>query len=78
MKLLYRVAHMLLVIGLSALLIRTVWYAFALLWTDLHPEAPSNNDVDAILRKPSPQEIVGALSCYRILLMLLTKLRLHR
>jgi hypothetical protein len=59
MKTLYRVAHALLVLALSALLVRTVWYAFALLWADQHPQHASETIVDSNPRKPSPQEIVG-------------------
>ncbi|KAH7081416.1 hypothetical protein BKA63DRAFT_561958 [Paraphoma chrysanthemicola] len=64
MRLLYRVAHILLVLVLSALLIRTVWYAFALLWTDMHPEALYQNNVETAPRKPSPQEIAASMNTF--------------
>jgi hypothetical protein len=71
MKAIFRVAHILLILSLSSLLIYSVYYAFALLRQDQqqlsklsHPQAVSDEgdagevaDDDA-LRKPSPQEIV--------------------
>lgn len=64
MKLLFRVAHILLVLFLSSLLIYSVYYAFALLGTDQQYGSPqqvqANSEIDTndVSRKPSPQEIV--------------------
>jgi hypothetical protein len=70
MKLIFRAAHYLLVLVLSALLISSVYYAFYLLWEEQHPHSqpPANLEggtamVDA--RKPSPQEIVSSFSIKR-------------
>jgi hypothetical protein len=64
MKLIFRAAHFLLVLVLSASLIYSVYYAFHLLWEEQHPHsqlsANLDGDVDMIdPRKPSPQEIVS-------------------
>ena len=71
MKAIFRVAHILLVLSLSSLLIYSVYYAFALLRQDQQqlsklsqPQAVSDEGGagevtdDDVLRKPSPQEIV--------------------
>jgi uncharacterized membrane protein YobD (UPF0266 family) len=64
MKLLFRVAHILLVLFTSSLLIYSVYYAFALLRKEqqqslqlvpVKDEGGADSDVS---RKPSPQEIV--------------------
>jgi hypothetical protein len=64
MKLIFRAAHYLLVLVLSALLIFSVYYAFFLLWEEqrLHAQPSANLDRDAAVvdaRKPSPQDIVS-------------------
>jgi hypothetical protein len=66
MKLLFRVAHTLLVLILSSLLIYSVYYAFVLLREDQQQlselSQPSISDEggaeEETSRKPSPQEIV--------------------
>jgi len=64
MKLLFRAAHILLVLVLSSLLIYSVYYAFALLAEDQQHSSPqsvqANAEIDTndVSRKPSPQEIV--------------------
>ncbi|EOA84575.1 uncharacterized protein SETTUDRAFT_20113 [Exserohilum turcica Et28A] len=56
MKLIYRVAHISLVVCLSALLIYSVYYAFALLIEDRRPHLPPVDEEPAGPRKPSPQD----------------------
>ncbi|CAN9418163.1 hypothetical protein CC77DRAFT_1065094 [Alternaria alternata] len=75
MKAIFRVAHILLVLSLSSLLIYSVYYAFALLRQDQqqlsklsHPQAVSDEGGagevtdDDVLRKPSPQEIAHSMN----------------
>ncbi|KAI4633696.1 uncharacterized protein J4E88_008274 [Alternaria novae-zelandiae] len=68
MKLLFRVAHILLVLVLSSLLIYSVYYAFALLAEDQQHSSPqsvqadSELDTDYVSRKPSPQEIAASMN----------------
>jgi hypothetical protein len=64
MKLLFRVAHTLLVLVLSSLLIYSVYYAFALLGKEQQHSSQQpvpdhkGGAHDDVSRKPSPQEIV--------------------
>lgn len=60
MKLIYRVAHILLVVTLSSLLVYSIYYAFAILNQDRRPHLPPPKE-DVGPRKPSPQEIVSCL-----------------
>ncbi|KAH6865271.1 hypothetical protein BKA58DRAFT_242253 [Alternaria rosae] len=68
MKLLFRVAHILLVFFLSSLLIYSVYYAFALLGKDQQYGSPqevqanSEIDINDVSRKPSPQEIAASMN----------------
>ena len=61
MKLIYRVAHISLVLCLSTLLVYSVYYAFAILAEDRRPHVPIPKE-DAGPRKPSPQDIVSLLN----------------
>jgi hypothetical protein len=54
-----RLAHILLVLSLIVLLVRTVYYGFSLLWVEQFPQQPFD---DVSVRKPSPQEIVSRAS----------------
>lgn len=67
MKPIYRIAHVSLVLCLSALLVYSVYYAFAILLEDRRPHLPPPKE-DVGPRKPSPQDMVSCLSmttCYR-------------
>ncbi|KAF2030953.1 hypothetical protein EK21DRAFT_88479 [Setomelanomma holmii] len=63
MKILYRVAHALLVLILSLLLVRTVWYGFSLLWAEQHPPPPREKAA-AAPRKPLPQDIAASMNTF--------------
>jgi len=84
MKLLFRVAHILLVLFLSSLLVYSVYYAFALLVEDQQHSSPqsvqadSELDTDDVSRKPSPQEIVCIFQWPHRDGHVLTLHRLHR
>jgi hypothetical protein len=59
MTLLSRLAHILLVLGLMILLVRTVYYGFSLLFAEQHPQQrPLEIVYNVAVRKPSLQEIV--------------------
>ncbi|RMZ69621.1 hypothetical protein GMOD_00006454 [Pyrenophora seminiperda CCB06] len=60
MRLLYKLAHSLLVFVLSALLVYSVYYAFALLSKDQRQQIPSLDPEEP--RKPSPQEIAASMN----------------
>jgi len=84
MRLLFRVAHILLVLVLSSLLIYSVYYAFAILAEDQQHSSPqsvqadSGLDTDDVSRKPSPQEIVRIYQWLHRDGHVLTLHRLHR
>jgi cbb3-type cytochrome oxidase subunit 3 len=64
MKLILRVAHSLLVLSLSAMLIYSVYYAFSLLRKQQRAYSPPSVELEGDAdhmepRKPSPQEIVS-------------------
>jgi hypothetical protein len=67
MKLIYRLAHYMLVLALSSLLVSSVYYAFSLLRDEQRSQpqslavALSEDGEDIEPRKPSPQEIVGSI-----------------
>jgi hypothetical protein len=55
-----RVLHALLVLLLSFLLFRVVWYAFSLLANDTQPGQPKVHIQDSVAdEKPGPQDIVS-------------------
>lgn len=58
MRLLFRVAHCSLVLTFSALLVYSVYYAFALLLEDRRTRFSPLPGEDVAPRKPSPQQIV--------------------
>jgi hypothetical protein len=64
MKLILRIAHSLLVLVLSAMLVYSVYYGFSLLREQQRPYSPPSVDIEGDAdrmepRKPSPQEIVS-------------------
>ncbi|KAF1849083.1 uncharacterized protein K460DRAFT_278150 [Cucurbitaria berberidis CBS 394.84] len=59
MKTPFRIAHCMLVLILTALLLGTVFYGFWLLWDEQHPKPQVFDDSE---RKPSPQEIAESMN----------------
>ncbi|KAF2123370.1 hypothetical protein P153DRAFT_371695 [Dothidotthia symphoricarpi CBS 119687] len=66
MKALFHIAHALLVLVLTALLIRVVYYGFAILWADQHPQPVQSqqDSANAKLERPSPQEMAESMNTY--------------
>ncbi|USP74963.1 hypothetical protein yc1106_02237 [Curvularia clavata] len=61
MKLIYRVAHISLILVLSTLLLYSIYYAFAILIEDRRPHLPPPQE-DVGPRKPSPQDIAKSMN----------------